>query len=128
MQWLVNCICNLVFININNLFLENNSFKSHPTDCNRGIWAIPSLESEQSFNDEINNHEPANSQLAGIISSEEREPSTSSQCQNHWNLNFGHNLLENLKKYHKDISVMNIMKQQNYKFTLPPVSASDMIL
>ncbi|KAM3834448.1 PAS domain-containing serine/threonine-protein kinase [Vipera latastei] len=63
---------------------ENNSFKSHPTDCNHGgIWAIPSLESEQSFNDEINNHEPANSQLAGIISSEEREPSTSSQCQNH---------------------------------------------
>ncbi|KAK9401097.1 PAS domain-containing serine/threonine-protein kinase-like [Crotalus adamanteus] len=32
---------------------ENNSFKNHPTDCNHGgIWAIPSLESEQSFNDE----------------------------------------------------------------------------
>ncbi|XP_039176527.1 PAS domain-containing serine/threonine-protein kinase isoform X2 [Crotalus tigris] len=63
---------------------ENNSFKNHPTDCNHGgIWAIPSLESEQSFNDEVNNHEPANSQLAGIISSAEREPSTSSQCQNH---------------------------------------------
>ncbi|XP_058043529.1 PAS domain-containing serine/threonine-protein kinase [Ahaetulla prasina] len=63
---------------------ENNSFKIHPTGCNHGgIWAIPSLNSEQSFNDEVNNHEPANSQLLGMISSSEREPSTSSQCQNH---------------------------------------------
>ncbi|KAG8135914.1 hypothetical protein E2320_008894 [Naja naja] len=63
---------------------ENNSFKIHPTGCNHGgIWAIPSLDSEQSFNDEVNNHEPANSQLVGITSSVDREPSTSSQCQNH---------------------------------------------
>ncbi|XP_026550713.1 PAS domain-containing serine/threonine-protein kinase [Notechis scutatus] len=63
---------------------ENNSFKIHPTGCNHGdIWAIPSLDSEQSFNDEVNNHETANSQLVGIISSADREPSTSSQCQNH---------------------------------------------
>ncbi|ETE73195.1 PAS domain-containing serine/threonine-protein kinase, partial [Ophiophagus hannah] len=62
---------------------ENNSFKIHPTGCNHGgIWAIPSLDSEQSFNDEVNNHEPANSQLVGIISCADREPSTSSQCQN----------------------------------------------
>ncbi|XP_070609335.1 LOW QUALITY PROTEIN: PAS domain-containing serine/threonine-protein kinase [Erythrolamprus reginae] len=58
--------------------------KIHSTGCNHGgIWAIPSLDSEQSFNDEVNNHEPANSQLVGITSSAEREPSTSSQCQNH---------------------------------------------
>ncbi|XP_032081552.1 PAS domain-containing serine/threonine-protein kinase [Thamnophis elegans] len=63
---------------------ENNSFKIQPAGCNHGgIWAIPTLDSEQSFNDEVNNHEPANSQLLGIISSAEREPSTSSQCQNH---------------------------------------------
>ncbi|XP_034295409.1 PAS domain-containing serine/threonine-protein kinase isoform X3 [Pantherophis guttatus] len=63
---------------------ENNSFKISPIGCSHGgIWAIPSLNSEQSFNDEVNNHEPANSQLLGMISSAEREPSTSSQCQNH---------------------------------------------
>ncbi|KAM6442680.1 PAS domain-containing serine/threonine-protein kinase isoform 2-T2 [Liasis olivaceus] len=63
---------------------ENNSFKIHSTGCSHGgIWAIPRLEGEQSFNDEVNNHEPANSQPAGIISSAEQEPSTSSQCQNH---------------------------------------------
>ncbi|XP_063163858.1 PAS domain-containing serine/threonine-protein kinase [Candoia aspera] len=62
---------------------ENNSFKIYSTGCSHGgIWAIPSLESMQSLNDEVNKHELANSQLAGMISSAEQEPSTSSQCQN----------------------------------------------
>ncbi|XP_044288807.1 PAS domain-containing serine/threonine-protein kinase isoform X2 [Varanus komodoensis] len=56
---------------------ESNHFKMHSTSCSRGdIWAVPSLESEQSFHDDSIYHELANSQPVGTASADQ-EPSTS---------------------------------------------------
>ncbi|XP_062987588.1 PAS domain-containing serine/threonine-protein kinase [Elgaria multicarinata webbii] len=56
--------------------------KMHSAGCSHGgIWAVPSLESEQSFHDDAIYHELANSKPAGATTSAEQEPSTSFHIQ-----------------------------------------------
>ncbi|XP_042316105.1 PAS domain-containing serine/threonine-protein kinase isoform X2 [Sceloporus undulatus] len=61
---------------------EGTHFKIYSTGCSHGgIWAAPSLESEQSFNDDLCSYELANPQHTRTAASSEQEPSTSLQCR-----------------------------------------------
>nr|XP_020642093.1 PAS domain-containing serine/threonine-protein kinase isoform X1 [Pogona vitticeps]XP_020642094.1 PAS domain-containing serine/threonine-protein kinase isoform X1 [Pogona vitticeps]XP_020642095.1 PAS domain-containing serine/threonine-protein kinase isoform X1 [Pogona vitticeps] len=61
---------------------ERNNSKMCSTGCRHaGIWAVPSLENEQSFNDDFSNHELVNSQPARSTASVDQEPSTSLQSR-----------------------------------------------
>ncbi|XP_066477597.1 PAS domain-containing serine/threonine-protein kinase [Tiliqua scincoides] len=52
-------------------------FKTHSTGCNHGgIWTVPSLESEQSF-DDTSSSELVDPQLPGSVTNVDHEPSTS---------------------------------------------------
>nr|XP_060623933.1 PAS domain-containing serine/threonine-protein kinase isoform X3 [Anolis sagrei ordinatus] len=61
---------------------EGSRFKIFSTVCSHGgIWAAPSIESEQSFNDDLYNFEQPNPPPTRIATSSEQEPSTSLRCQ-----------------------------------------------
>ncbi|XP_061492658.1 PAS domain-containing serine/threonine-protein kinase isoform X2 [Rhineura floridana] len=56
----------------------SNNFKSHSIGCSHGaIWAVPSLDSEQSFSDDASNYELMDPQLTRTTSATDQEPSTS---------------------------------------------------
>ncbi|XP_033006090.1 PAS domain-containing serine/threonine-protein kinase [Lacerta agilis] len=57
---------------------ENNHFKMNSSGCSHGsIWAVPSLESEQSLSDDTSNYELMDPQLTGVTAASGQEPSTS---------------------------------------------------
>ncbi|KAH0623978.1 hypothetical protein JD844_007211 [Phrynosoma platyrhinos] len=61
---------------------EGSHFKIYSTVCSHGgIWAAPSLESEQSFNDDLCSYELAIPQQTRTPMLSEQEPSTSLQCR-----------------------------------------------
>ncbi|XP_062832589.1 PAS domain-containing serine/threonine-protein kinase isoform X2 [Anolis carolinensis] len=83
--WVTQCV-NLANYTWEEVFAsvksEGGRFKIFSTVCSHGgIWAAPSIESEQSFNDDLYNFEQPNPPPTRIGTSLEQEPSTSLQCQ-----------------------------------------------
>ncbi|KAJ7324938.1 hypothetical protein JRQ81_017958 [Phrynocephalus forsythii] len=61
---------------------ERDHSKIRFAGCSRvGVWAVPSLENELSFNDDFSNHELVNPRMARRTTSVDQEASTSLQSQ-----------------------------------------------